>query len=102
LTSQAYTSCVDIPITNGSSLSLPLLLPLSLTRCRRCLGENESQCPNCARTHGVVREIRKNNEQFAGRHDLFLAEVAESEDGFGTVAAAFSKGVMGLAGEETP
>ncbi|GAA6024344.1 hypothetical protein JCM10207_003311 [Rhodosporidiobolus poonsookiae] len=61
---------------------------------QRCLGENESQCPNCARTHGVVREIRRANEQLAGRHDLFLQEVRDSDDGFKTVAAAFGRGFM--------
>ncbi|ORY88576.1 hypothetical protein BCR35DRAFT_288786 [Leucosporidium creatinivorum] len=89
-------------VTRCSACGGQLDLPAVHFMCRhsyhqRCLGENESQCPNCARTHGVVREIRKNNEQFAGRHDLFLGEVAESEDGFATIAAAFSKG-MGLAG----
>ena len=68
----------------------------SSTCTRRCFGENESQCPNCARTHGVIREIRKNNEQLANRHDLFLSEVAESDDSFATVASAFGRGWMSL------
>lgn len=68
---------------------------LTLLVSRSCLGENETQCPNCARTHGVIREIRKNNEQLAGRHDLFVQEVADSEDPFATVANAFARGWMG-------
>lgn len=63
----------------------------------RCLPENESQCPNCARSHGVIREIRKNNEQFAGRHDLFLSDVRESEDGYKAITAAYGKGLMAFA-----
>lgn len=77
-----------------------------------CLGDAESSdtppCPNCARSQGVVREIRQNNLQFAHRHDLFLAEVQEHSNhpqhhnvgggggGFSVVAGAFAKGVMDL------
>lgn len=96
-----FTSCVDTLTINGQFGSHPstLLRTLLITLLPRysCLGENESQCPNCARTHGVVREIRKNNEQLAGRHDLFLSEVAESEDSFATVASAYGRGWMALA-----
>lgn len=92
------TSCAVIPIINGASclsFRCSALADSLFFASRSCLGENESQCPNCARTHGVVREIRKNNEQFAGRHELFLSEVAESEDGgWDAVAAAFGKGLL--------
>jgi hypothetical protein len=37
---------------------------------QRCLGDNEAECPSCARSHGVVREIRRNNEALADRHEL--------------------------------
>lgn len=36
----------------------------------------------------------------AGRHELFLDEVRESDDGFATVAAAFGKGLMSLTSKE--
>ncbi|GAA5840938.1 hypothetical protein JCM11251_007644 [Rhodosporidiobolus azoricus] len=65
---------------------------------QRCLGENESQCPNCALTHGVVHEIQRSNAQLAGRHDLFQQEVREADDGFKAMAAAFGRGAMGVAG----
>ncbi|GAA5978916.1 hypothetical protein JCM5350_004175 [Sporobolomyces pararoseus] len=89
-------------VTRCSACGGQLDLPGIHFMCRhsyhqRCLGENDSQCPNCARTHGVVREIRKNNEQLAGRHDLFLSEVAESEDSFATVASAFGRGWLSMA-----
>ncbi|GAA6007958.1 hypothetical protein JCM11491_006556 [Sporobolomyces phaffii] len=96
----------DVPrvfqVTRCSACGGQLDLPGVHFMCRhsyhqRCLGENESQCPNCARTHGVVREIRKNNEQLAGRHDVFLSEVAESDDSFATVASAFGRGWLSLA-----
>jgi hypothetical protein len=38
----------------------------------------------------------RSNERLANRHDLFLAEVEESDDGFGTIAQSFSKGLLGL------
>ncbi|GJN87743.1 hypothetical protein Rhopal_000698-T1 [Rhodotorula paludigena] len=90
-------------VTRCSACGGQLDLPGVHFMCRhsyhqRCLGENESQCPNCARTHGVVREIRKNNAQLAGRHDLFLQEVHESDDPFAAVANAFARGFMGSAG----
>ncbi|GAA5909486.1 hypothetical protein JCM6882_002656 [Rhodosporidiobolus microsporus] len=64
---------------------------------QRCLGENESQCPNCALTHGVVHEIQRSKAQLAGRHDLFLQEVHEADDGFKAMAAAFGRGAMSAA-----
>lgn len=36
----------------------------------RCLGEAENECPSCARAYGVVRDIRKNNQEMASRHEL--------------------------------
>ncbi|BGP22003.1 vacuolar membrane protein [Rhodotorula toruloides] len=86
-------------VTRCSACGGQLDLPATHFMCRhsyhqRCLGENETQCPNCARTHGVIREIRKNNEQLAGRHDLFVQEVSDSEDPFATVANAFARGWM--------
>lgn len=61
----------------------------------RCLGEGENECPLCAQSHGVILEIRKNNIQFGQRHDLFINEVEEAEDGFDVVASMFSKGLFG-------
>jgi len=42
----------------------------------RCLGDNDAECPNCARSHGLVREVLRSNAQFADRHDLFVQECA--------------------------
>ncbi|GAA5881447.1 hypothetical protein JCM3774_005086 [Rhodotorula dairenensis] len=86
-------------VTRCSACQGQLDLPAVHFMCRhsyhqRCLGENESQCPNCARTHGVIREIRTNNEQLAGEHNAFVQEMAESDDPFATVATAFSRGWM--------
>jgi len=62
---------------------------------QRCLGEHETECPNCARAHGLIREIRRNNERLADQHDVFLQEVREG--GFTALAAGFGRGAMNLA-----
>ncbi|GAA5822514.1 hypothetical protein JCM10212_002761, partial [Sporobolomyces blumeae] len=84
-------------VTRCSACGGQLDLPGVHFMCRhsyhqRCLGENESQCPNCARTHGVVREIRKTHEQLASRPSQFLDEVRDGEDPFAVVASAFGRG----------
>ncbi|KAI3602873.1 vacuolar membrane protein [Moniliophthora roreri] len=61
---------------------------------QRCLPDNDTECPNCAREHGVIREIRRNNEQLASQHDVFLSEVKEG--GFKAVADAFSRGIFNV------
>ncbi|KAI9446876.1 hypothetical protein F5148DRAFT_1278202 [Russula earlei] len=59
---------------------------------QRCLGDHDTECPLCVRAHGVIQEIRRNNERLADQHDLFLADV--KENGFRAVAAAFGRGVL--------
>ncbi|KIM77475.1 hypothetical protein PILCRDRAFT_76651 [Piloderma croceum F 1598] len=61
---------------------------------QRCLADHETECPNCAREHGVIREIRRNNERLADQHELFLSEV--QENGFSAVATGFSRGVLNM------
>ena len=63
-----------------------------------CLAENETECPNCAREHGMIREIRRNNERLADQHDLFLSEVREG--GFSALAAGFSRGTLNMSRAE--
>ena len=58
----------------------------------RCLGDHDTECPLCVRAHGVIQEIRRNNERLADQHELFLADVQET--GFRAVAAAFGRGVL--------
>ncbi|CAL1708669.1 unnamed protein product [Somion occarium] len=65
---------------------------------QRCLGDHDTECPNCARSHGIVREIRRNNERLADQHDVFLSEVKEG--GFTAVAAGFGRGIMNLSRAE--
>lgn len=63
---------------------------------QRCLFENDTACPLCTRQHGVIQEIRRNNERLVDQHDLFLAEVKES--GFRAVAGGFGRGWLGISG----
>ncbi|KAG6844504.1 hypothetical protein H0H87_006329 [Tephrocybe sp. NHM501043] len=62
---------------------------------QRCLTDNETECPNCAREHSVIREIRKNNERLADQHELFISEVQEG-GGFEAVATAFGRGFLSV------
>ncbi|TFK46662.1 hypothetical protein OE88DRAFT_880671 [Heliocybe sulcata] len=59
---------------------------------QRCLADHDTECPDCARVNGVIREIRRNNERLADQHDLFLSDVKES--GFDAVASAFGRSVL--------
>ncbi|KIJ21243.1 hypothetical protein PAXINDRAFT_96096 [Paxillus involutus ATCC 200175] len=61
---------------------------------QRCLLENETACPLCTRQHGVIQEIRRNNERLADQHDSFLAEV--DENGFRAIAGGFGRGWLGV------
>ncbi|EIN07034.1 hypothetical protein PUNSTDRAFT_114539 [Punctularia strigosozonata HHB-11173 SS5] len=86
-------------VTRCSTCNAPLDLPAVHFMCnhsyhQRCLQDHETECPQCARAHGTIREIRRNNERLADRHDLFVADV--QEHGFGAVAAGFGRGVLNM------
>ncbi|TDL21592.1 hypothetical protein BD410DRAFT_789710 [Rickenella mellea] len=86
-------------VTKCSACNVQLDLPSVHFMCnhsyhQRCLAYNETECPTCAQSHGLIREIRSNNERLAGNHELFLSEV--KENGFSAVAGAFSRGMMGM------
>jgi len=83
--------------TQCSQCGGPLDLPSVHFMCKhsfhqRCLGDHDTECPLCVHEHGVIQEIRRNNERLADKHDLFLADV--KENGFHAVAAAFGRGVL--------
>ncbi|KAM0787031.1 hypothetical protein ACM66B_006297 [Microbotryomycetes sp. NB124-2] len=92
-----------LQVTRCSACGGQLDLPAVHFMCRhsyhqRCLGDStsshETQCPTCARSHGVVQELRRAHEQSASDHDMFLQDVKESEDGFKAVADAFGRGAL--------
>ncbi|GAA95494.1 uncharacterized protein L969DRAFT_85167 [Mixia osmundae IAM 14324] len=85
-------------VTRCSACGSQLELPSVHYMCRhsyhqRCLPDNETSCPNCARQHGLLQDIQRSNERYP---ELFLSEIEESEDGFATISQAFSKGIMDL------
>ncbi|ORY30605.1 putative vacuolar membrane protein [Naematelia encephala] len=61
---------------------------------QRCLSDSDPECILCARQNSIIREVRRNQTRLADRHDLFIDEVYEAEDGFGVVAGAFGRGLM--------
>jgi len=86
-------------VTRCSACSGQLDLPSVHFMCdhsfhQRCLVDHDTECPNCARSHGVIREIRRNNERFADQHDLFHSEV--QENGFTAVAGGFGRGLLNM------
>ena len=60
----------------------------------RCLSDSEPECIICARQHSIIREVRRGQTRLADRHDLFLNEVHEADDGFAVVSGAFGRGLM--------
>jgi vacuolar protein sorting-associated protein 11 len=65
-------------------------------RCLKVGAEGgEGECPLCAQGNATVRAIRRQQEEYAMRHDLFKGEVEASEDRWGTMAEWFQRGVMG-------
>lgn len=61
----------------------------------RCLPDTEAvDCPLCAREHGLVVEIQRENERFAGQHDVFLSELEESDDPLQTMASLLGRGLV--------
>ncbi|KAG2053203.1 hypothetical protein BDR06DRAFT_956764 [Suillus hirtellus] len=86
-------------VTRCSQCSGQLDLPSVHFMCnhsyhQRCLLDHETECPLCVRQHGIIQEIRRNNERMADQHELFLADV--QDNGFKVVAGGFGKGVLNM------
>ncbi|KAH8906769.1 vacuolar membrane protein [Coniochaeta sp. PMI_546] len=93
--------------TRCSSCGLPLELPTVHFLCKhsfhqRCLrggggvdGKGEGECPQCKADNDTIRALRKAQDEYAERHELFKDDLERSEDRFGTVADWFGRGVMG-------
>ncbi|KAG1757831.1 hypothetical protein EDB19DRAFT_1891520 [Suillus lakei] len=86
-------------VTRCSQCSGQLDLPSVHFMCnhsyhQRCLLDHETECPLCTRQHGVIQEIRRNNERMVYQHELFLADV--QDNGFKAVASGFGKGVLNM------
>ncbi|KIM33614.1 hypothetical protein M408DRAFT_310067 [Serendipita vermifera MAFF 305830] len=85
-------------VTKCSACHTPLELPIVHFMCKhsyhggRCLPDNETECPVCARQHSVIRKLRRDNERLADQHEVFLDDV--EENGFSAIATAFSQGIL--------
>ena len=59
---------------------------------------SEIECPICAPQNQTVRQIRRAQEDSAGRHELFFDALGRSSERFATVGDWFGRGVMGVQG----
>ncbi|KAK4574463.1 Vacuolar protein sorting-associated protein 11 [Recurvomyces mirabilis] len=95
--------------TRCSSCGGTLDLPTVHFMCKhsfhqRCLGVADGQsvddveCSVCSPQIQTVRQIRRAQEESAGRHELFQDALQRSGDKFGTVSDWFGRGVMGVQG----
>ena len=98
-------------VTRCSSCGLPLDLPTVHFMCKhsfhqryfrvscevnyRCLPDiDDPECPQCAKENATIRDLRRQQDEWAERQDLFRAHLHDSDDKFGVVANWFGKGVM--------
>ncbi|KAL1413091.1 Vacuolar protein sorting-associated protein 11 [Vanrija albida] len=86
-------------VTQCAACNGQLSLPAVHFMCKhsyhqRCLSDSDPECILCSQQHATVREIRRNQTRLADRHDLFIGEVRDSDDGFGVVAGAFGRGLF--------
>lgn len=86
-------------VTQCAACNGQLTLPAVHFMCKhsyhqRCLSDSDPECILCSQQHATVREIRRNQTRLADRHDLFVSEVRDSDDGFGVVAGAFGRGLF--------
>ncbi|KAK9694802.1 Vacuolar protein sorting-associated protein 11 [Basidiobolus ranarum] len=86
-------------MTKCSSCGGGLDLPAVHYLCRhsyhqRCLNEYEKDCPKCAIDNRMVLEIKRSQEENADKHELFLAQLEDADDGFEVIADYFSRNTM--------
>ena len=83
-----YISCVSIHFING-------ICQEDMDVNTRCLPDiDDPECPQCAKDNATIRDLRRQQDEWAERQDLFRAHLRDSDDKFGVVANWFGKGVM--------
>ncbi|ORX37189.1 hypothetical protein BD324DRAFT_430480 [Kockovaella imperatae] len=85
-------------VTRCAACARQLDLPTVHFMCKhsyhqRCLSDSEPECILCARQHSILREVRQGQKKLADRHDLFVNEVHDADNGFAVVAGAFGRGL---------
>jgi vacuolar protein sorting-associated protein 11 len=99
------TKPASFSATRCSACSRSLDLPTVHFLCKhsfhqRCLNiaegqePNDVECPLCSQQNQTVRQIRRAQEESAGRHELFADALNRSSDKFGTIGDWFGRGVM--------
>lgn len=103
------TKPASFSATRCSACSATLELPTVHFLCKhsfhqRCVNipygqevdEAEIECPICTPQNQTVRQIRRAQEESAGRHELFQDALGRSSERFATVGDWFGRGVMGV------
>ncbi|KAG0274266.1 hypothetical protein BGZ95_009950 [Linnemannia exigua] len=90
-------------VTKCSSCGGSLDLPSVHFLCRhsyhqRCLSDSaDRECPKCMVEQRTVADIRRMQEANAEKHDLFISELEDADDGFEVVAKYFGNNTMAFA-----
>ncbi|KAK3706942.1 Vacuolar protein sorting-associated protein 11 [Vermiconidia calcicola] len=101
------TKPASFSATRCSACGTTLDLPTVHFLCKhsfhqRCLNIAEGQepddieCPFCSQQNQTVRQIRRAQEESAGRHELFADALNRSSDKYSTISDWFGRGVMGM------
>jgi len=82
-----------------SACNLPLDLPAVHFLCmhsfhQRCLGDNESECPNCAEENRNFENLQRSLIEGAQQHNEFTRQLESSPDGFSIVAMYYGRGLF--------
>ncbi|KAF9932825.1 hypothetical protein BGZ67_004546 [Mortierella alpina] len=97
------TSARIFQVTKCSACGGSLDLPSVHFLCRhsyhqRCLSDAaDRECPKCMVEQRTVADIRRMQEANAEKHDLFLSELEDADDGFEVVAKYFGNNTMAFA-----
>ncbi|KAF9350881.1 hypothetical protein BGX34_000945 [Mortierella sp. NVP85] len=83
----------------GGSLDLPAVHFLCKhSYHQRCLSDvADRECPKCMVEQRTVADIRRMQEANAEKHDLFLSELEDADDGFAVIAKYFGNNTMAFA-----
>ncbi|KAF9112292.1 hypothetical protein BGX27_003651 [Mortierella sp. AM989] len=83
----------------GGSLDLPAVHFLCKhSYHQRCLSDTaDRECPKCMVDQRTVADIRRMQEANAEKHDLFLSELEDADDGFEVIAKYFGNNTMAFA-----
>lgn len=85
-----------------NSLTLPAVHFLCMHSFHQnCVADSDRECPICAPDHRKVRDMKLSLRQSAVQHDRFFKQLADSADGFATVAEYFGRGALDHLGQPT-